>query len=49
MRELEDKVKEISQNPEEKYKEMEILRGRIRGLYVNGKSSSRGGRDGGEK
>lgn len=49
MRELEDKVKEIPQNPEENYKEMEILRGRIRKLHVNDKSSRSGERDGGEK
>ena len=30
MRELEDKVKEISQNPEREYKDMEIIRKRIR-------------------
>ena len=30
MRELEDKVKEISQNPERAYKDMEIIRKRIR-------------------
>lgn len=41
MRELEGKVKEISRNPEDKYKEMGIMRGRKGELYGNAKSSRR--------
>lgn len=41
MRGLEDKMKEISQNPEEKSQKMEIMRGRIGELHVDDKSSRR--------
>lgn len=48
MRGLEDKMKEISQNPEEKSKKMEIMRGRVGELHVDDKSSRRSWeRDGG--
>lgn len=40
MRDLEDKMKETSQNPEEKYKELEILRGRIGELEERSRSSN---------